>query len=217
MGEHTNIKIEDLNSFQEGNLTILGDDKSSCPRKTPYYFNTDYKFNRFFVASILDAYIKSNLSVCTPVKCADVLGACGVTGLLWKKHFGDKVDVVINDKFESSCNLIEENRRINKLDVTISNKDPCIFLYERGYNFVYLDCTNEASLYFDAAFRNLARNGIIVVTTKDDSSLHGNSPDVALRRYGGRIVRCFYGTEMGIRLVIAAMARHNLQLCIINR
>lgn len=198
---------DNLSTFQENAITIIGDNKTSCPRKTPYYFNKDHKFNRLFVSSVLAAYIKSKLSVSSPVKCADVLGACGATGLMWKKHLGDNVDVTINDKIELSCDLIKENIRNNNLKITVTNKDPCIFLHERGYNFVYLDCTNEASLYFDSAFRNIARNGIIVVTTKDDSSLHGGSPDVALRRYGGRIVRSFYGTEMAIRLVIAAMAR----------
>ncbi|XP_073994324.1 TRMT1-like protein isoform X2 [Rhodnius prolixus] len=196
-----------LRTFQENSIKIRGDNKTSCPRKTPYYFNEDYKFNRLFVSSVLAAYVKSGLSVSSPVKCADVLGACGASGITWKKHLGDSVNVIINDKIEMACDLIKDNIQRNHLQITVSSKDPCIFLHERGYNFVYLDCSNEASLYFDSAFRNIARNGIIVVTTKDDSSLHGGNPEVALRKYSGRIVRCFYAPEMAIRLVIAAMAR----------
>ncbi|KAL1132026.1 hypothetical protein AAG570_011636, partial [Ranatra chinensis] len=71
----------------------------------------------------------------------------------------------------------------------------------------FLDCNSDASSFLDAAFRNIARNSLLVLTTKDDPSLQASNPEVALRHYGGHIIRTCYSKELGIRLVLAAMAR----------
>lgn len=72
------------------------------------------------------------------MKCIDVIGSAGTCGLLWKKHLGDKVSVIINDPHKESCEVIKKNALKNNLEVDISNKDPCIVLHERGYNFMWV-------------------------------------------------------------------------------
>ncbi|XP_014251528.1 TRMT1-like protein [Cimex lectularius] len=166
-----------------------------------------HKFNRFLVISILQEYIESGASVKTPVRCVDVVSDCGGNGLFWKLTFGSSIDVVVNNCEAQIAELIERNASLNNLKVCVANKDPCVLLHERGYNFVYLDCKTEAAQCFDAAVRNISRQGIFVVTTNDDSSLHGGDNNVAFRRYGGRITRTTYAAELGIRLFIAALAR----------
>lgn len=204
MDYDTSVKLKELN---ENGVVFLADSTSTISRKTPCYYNKDYKLIRSLVTSILKQYVNSKDSVCYPVKCIDVLGSAGICGLLWKKSLGDKIEVKINDSHPEACKVIRQNAARNNLEIDVSDRDPCIVLHERGYNFIYLDCTNEASHYFDAAFRNISRNGILVVTTKDDCSLHGNTPDVAMRRYGGRITRTFYYHELGIRLFLASLSR----------
>lgn len=77
-----------------------------------------------------------------------------------------------------------------------------VYLFSR-----HIDCHTEASHYFDPVFKNLPRNGVLVVTTKDDSSLYGQNPETALRNYGGVITKTSYAKELAVRLVIAAMVR----------
>lgn len=199
--------MDRLQVFEECGITVEADCSPTSSRKTPFYYGVDNKLARSLVTSILTEYVNREESVCYPVKCIDVIGSAGTCGLLWKRHLGEKVDVKINDPRPEAKTLINKNALRNDLEVEVSTTDPCIVLHERGYNFIYLGCTNDASIYFDAAFRNIARNGVLVVTCKDDCSMHGNTPDVAMRRYGGRITRTFYYQELGIRLILAAMAR----------
>ncbi|XP_073994341.1 TRMT1-like protein isoform X4 [Rhodnius prolixus] len=160
-----------LRTFQENSIKIRGDNKTSCPRKTPYYFNEDYKFNRLFVSSVLAAYVKSGLSVSSPVKCADVLGACGASGITWKKHLGDSVNVIINDKIEMACDLIKDNIQRNHLQITVSSKDPCIFLHERGYNFVSAISHNKSiEVLCSTVFKNTFTVAVLCTKSPQVSS-----------------------------------------------
>uniref|UniRef100_A0A146LPU8 TRMT1-like protein n=2 Tax=Lygus hesperus TaxID=30085 RepID=A0A146LPU8_LYGHE len=190
---------------QENGVEFLANESSVCQRKSAIYYNKEYAFNRSLVVAILEEYVKSGLSKCMPVRCLDLLGGPGVNGLLWRKRLAELVEVIVNA--QGSEEIVKENFNRNELQGTVYAKDPCVILHERGYNFVYIDCTIEASIYFDAVFRNVARNGVVIITTKDDSSLHGGTYDVALRRYGGRIVRTHYANELGIRLFLASLAR----------
>lgn len=55
--------------------------------------------------------------------------------------------------------------------------------------------------------RNVAKNGLIAISTKDDCALYGRTPETALRNYGGYITRTFYSKELAARLIIAGLVR----------
>lgn len=192
--------------YNEYGITVLADTKASCPRKSPLYLSKELSFVRNLVCNILKLIVQNKGLECS-LKCIDVLGGTGISGIFWKKILGNNVEVKINNPNEEAIDYLLRNVANNSVNVEITNKDPCIVLHERGYNFIYLNCTNDAANYFDAALRHISRDGVVVITAKDDCALHGNNPDVAFRRYNGRITRVQYYQELGIRLVIAALAR----------
>lgn len=55
--------------------------------------------------------------------------------------------------------------------------------------------------------RNIPKQGLLAITTKDDGALYGRTPEMALRNYGGAITRTFYAKELAARLIIAGMVR----------
>ncbi|XP_014272646.1 TRMT1-like protein [Halyomorpha halys] len=205
MGSETESSSQ-FEVYNEYGITVLADTKASCPRKSPLYLSKELSFVRNLVCNILKLIVQNRGSECN-LKCIDVLSGTGISGILWKKLLGNNVEVKINNPNELAIDFILRNVANNSVTVEVTNKDPCIVLHERGYNFIYLNCTNDAANYFDAALRNISRDGVLVITAKDDCAFHGNNPDVALRRYGGRITRAQYYQELGIRLIITALAR----------
>ena len=71
----------------------------------------------------------------------------------------------------------------------------------------HLDSFRGSCLYFDAAFRNVYNNGIIIITSTDVSALYGTCPNTALRNYSAHLVRIDGYKELAARTILAAMAR----------
>lgn len=55
--------------------------------------------------------------------------------------------------------------------------------------------------------RNVAKQGLVAISTKDDGALYGRTPEIALRNYSGTITRTFYSKELAARLIIAGIVR----------
>lgn len=64
--------------------------------------------------------------------------------------------------------------------------------------------------YLDSAFRNIRNLGIVSVTSTDISSLYAKAQHVARRHYGCNIVRTEYYKELAARIVVAAVARYQI-------
>ncbi|KAJ1520547.1 hypothetical protein ONE63_003664 [Megalurothrips usitatus] len=200
-------KSVNLSKVSEFGVTLSVNKESLSPKRNEGYYCQEMDVNRAVVTTALSVYCDSNESVFTPVRCVDVIGATGVAGLLWKKYLSDKVTVNINDPHEASHQIIKENCHENNLEVEILKKDPCVLLHERPFSFVYLDCHTDAAFYLDSLMRNIPKQGIIAITTKDDGALYGRTPEMALRNYGGAITRTFYFKELAARLIVAGIVR----------
>lgn len=74
-------------------------------------------------------------------------------------------------------------------------------------HFRFLNCKTSASHYMDSVFSKASNNTVLAITTSEDPSLYWQSANLALRNYGGVIVRTSYFRELGIRLVIAELVR----------
>ncbi|XP_039287886.1 TRMT1-like protein [Nilaparvata lugens] len=137
----------------------------------------------------------------------EAIGSIGAASLIWKKYVAG-IHVTVNATNTTSLEVINQNAIKNDIVLDkITNEDPCALIYNEDFNFVYLDCHTSASHYFDAVFKNVPRDGIVAITTKDDPSLQTLNPDGALRNYHGLIGRTSYINELGVRLVIAAITR----------
>jgi tRNA (guanine26-N2/guanine27-N2)-dimethyltransferase len=76
------------------------------------------------------------------------------------------------------------------------------------YGYVDLDPYGSPLAFLDAAFVAAGGDALIAVTATDTRVLAGADRGVAERRYGGRPVRGRLGTEGGLRLLLATLARH---------
>ncbi|XP_066993393.2 TRMT1-like protein isoform X2 [Anabrus simplex] len=164
-------------------------------------------YYRAIVTTALAAYKKMGTSAMNPIQCLDGIGTTGICGLLWQKYIGDGIKVDIVTHSSKACDRILENAKLNNLTVNVCKVDTCVQLHQHAYNFISLNCHTGAARHFDSIFRNLPKSGIIAITTTDDATLYGITPEIALRNYGGVIARTMYSKELAIRLFTAAMAR----------
>lgn len=77
-------------------------------------------------------------------------------------------------------------------------------------DFRHLDPFGTSVNYLDSAFRNIRNLGIVSVTSTDISSLYAKAQHVARRHYGCNIVRTEYYKELAARIVVAAVARYQI-------
>lgn len=177
-----------------------------APKKNEVMYNSEMLVNRSLVLCALAAYYDSGICTNSQVRCLDALGATGVSGLAWAKHF-PKVDVVINDQSSAATERITSNAATNNLQVTITSEDVSVLLLQRPFDFVFLDCYGSSVHYLDAAFRNAPKHSMLAITSTDDSALYGKATDVTLRNYGGYVVKTSYAKELAARLVLGSVVR----------
>jgi len=194
-------------SIDENGVTISIQGTIQAPKKNEMMFNSDMMFNRSVVLCALLAYKETGWCVSGEFpRCLDALGATGVAGLSWKKHIPE-AHVTVNDALKLACDRIRENAESNNLQVETTMEDVSVLLHQRPFDFVFLDCYGSSVQYLDAAFRNIPKNGILVITSTDDAALYGKAADVTLRNYGGHIIKTFYAKELAARLVLSSVAR----------
>lgn len=71
-----------------------------------------------------------------PIKCLEGVGVCGIYGMLWKKHFGENVDVTINGVHEEDATLIAKNLKSNNLQAKVLNEDICILMRKESFDLM---------------------------------------------------------------------------------
>ncbi|KAG0716697.1 TRMT1-like protein [Chionoecetes opilio] len=177
-----------------------------APKKNEVMYNAEMLVNRSLVLCALAAYYESGQCTNSQVRCLDALGATGVSGLAWAKHF-PKVDVAINDQSAAATERITANAAANTLNVAITAEDVSVLLLQRPFDFVFLDCYGSSVHYLDAAFRNAPKHSLLAITSTDDSALYGKAADVTLRNYGGYVVKTSYAKELAARLVLGSVVR----------
>lgn len=165
--------------------------------KTAAFYNKSQKLNRDFTISFLDV-VRPNLVL-------DGFGGSGVRGLRIAKELG--LRVVISEINKKSFEYINLNCEKNGVDVELHNDS-----FERiadRFIFDYIDVDPYGSIipYVDKAINNVRSGGYIGVTATDLSSLTGSVPKKTLRRYGAFIANDSTKHEMGIRLLIAYVAK----------
>ncbi|XP_063889991.1 TRMT1-like protein isoform X3 [Scylla paramamosain] len=113
-----------------------------APKKNEVMYNSEMVVNRSLVLCALAAYYESGLCTNSQVRCLDALGATGVSGLAWAKHF-PKVDVVINDQSPAATERITSNAATNNLQVNITSEDVSVLLHQRPFDFVAAAKSNK--------------------------------------------------------------------------
>lgn len=169
------------------------------PGTAPVFFNRRMAFNR-------DATILL-LPILAPSDYLDAMGATGVRGLRVANECG--IPVTINDRDPAATDLIAYNASRANLLIEVVKSDTNALLSERSFDAVDLDPFGTPAPFIDAAVRGTRR--FLFVTATDTAPLCGAHLKAGIRRYFARPMNTEYHSEVGLRILLAFVARETIK------
>jgi tRNA (guanine26-N2/guanine27-N2)-dimethyltransferase len=119
----------------------------------------------------------------------------------------------MNDKDAEAVRFIQANLELNGLEGGCANKDDLRrHLAEHVYDYIDLDPFGTPAPFVQAVFQGCKRNAIVAITATDTAPLAGTHPKKCVRRYMAKPLRCVFGHEVGLRILIGYLAREVAQL-----
>ncbi|MFB6227176.1 MAG: tRNA (guanine(26)-N(2))-dimethyltransferase [Halobacteriales archaeon] len=163
------------------------------------FFNPEQELNRDLTVAVLRAYREREDGA------ESYLDAMTATGVRAARAAADGWDVTALDVDSDAVELARENLRANDLEGTVRRRDANVDLHGNYYDVVDLDPFGTPIPFADAAFRGT--RDLLCVTATDTAPLCGAHFDPGVRRYAAVPRNTEYHAEMGLRILLSALAR----------
>ncbi len=189
--------------IQEGStkivVPVLEKKANYPPSSAPVFYNPRMELCRDLGVACVAAFAgKRKLSY------ADVLGATGIRGVRMTNEVG--LDVTINDWSQRAHELIKKNVELNRSSAKALRKNANILLSESHFDIVDLDPFGSPAPFLDAACRSVDK--MLCITATDTAPLCGAHKASGIRKYGAIPLKTEYHPEMGVRVLLGAIARN---------
>jgi tRNA (guanine26-N2/guanine27-N2)-dimethyltransferase len=163
------------------------------------FFNPVQELNRDLTVAALRAYRERNPHAATY---CDATTATGVRGV---RAAADGWEVTCCDVDSDATALAAENLALNDLDGETVTRDANVVLHERAFDIVDVDPFGTPIPFADAAFRGAGE--LLCVTATDLAPLCGAHFNSGVRSYSAVPRNTEYHGEMGVRILLSALAR----------
>jgi tRNA (guanine26-N2/guanine27-N2)-dimethyltransferase len=163
------------------------------------FFNPVQELNRDLTVAALRAHRERNSRASTY---CDATTATGVRGV---RAAADGWEVTCCDVDPDATALAAENLALNDLDGETVTRDANVVLHERAFDVVDIDPFGTPIPFADAAFRGTGE--LLCVTATDLAPLCGAHFNSGVRSYSAVPRNTEYHGEMGVRILLAALAR----------
>lgn len=192
--------------IQEGStkivVPVLEKRANYPPSSAPVFYNPKMELNRDISVACMGAFARKQDTY------IDVLGATGIRGVRMANEVGLKV--VINDWNPRAYELIKRNIEQNQLNAMAQNKNANVLLSESHFDIVDVDPFGTPMPFLDSACRSVKK--MLCITATDTAPLCGAHRASGIRKYGATPLKTEYHSEMGVRILLGAIAR-NLARC----
>jgi tRNA (guanine26-N2/guanine27-N2)-dimethyltransferase len=213
LNDEENTNILEGNTFLKVPISSIA---SKTPPKRPVFYNPKAQLNRD-ISILIYKEITHDLS--KSIVMSDALSGLGARGIRVAVEVPKIKKVFLNDWNPIAIKYAKDSAEINNVTerCSFSTNDVCKFLIEHStplerFDIIDMDPFGSPAPYLDCAIRAIKNNGLISVTATDSPVLCGVYPSVALRKYYGRSLRTEYCHEIGIRLLISALAHSAMKL-----
>ncbi len=217
MGEYPRTEVrEGLASVIVPDLTryIVGNRPE--PAHAPVFYNPRMEVNRSLSTAVISGYMnyvgRSGITICEP------LSGTGVRAVRYAREINGVSRVIANDISERAYELIRLNIDRNGLnDVVDVYRDDANNLLlriarEGGCDVVDLDPFGSPQPFIENGLRAIRDWGLLCVTATDVGVLSGKYPIKCVRRYGALPRKFPFRFEVGIRILVALIARYALSM-----
>lgn len=186
-----------MHTVHEGSieLRVPGEDGTA----SSVFYNPEQELNRDITIGVLRE-VKTN----DPMggSYLDAMTATGVRGLRAAKNDWAVTCVDVNPE---AIGLCRSNFRRNGLQASIRRRDANVELYQHGFDVVDIDPFGTPIPYLDSAFHGTRQ--LLCVTATDTAPLCGAHFESGVRRYGAVPINTEYHAEVGVRILLGAIAR----------
>ncbi|UWG48920.1 N2,N2-dimethylguanosine tRNA methyltransferase [Halanaeroarchaeum sp. HSR-CO] len=185
----------------EGTVTVAVPEQSGDARTEDVFFNPDQQLNRDLTVATLSAYREREPRA---ESYFDAMAASGIRGV---RAAADGWTVSMADVDPDAVDLCRENLARNDLDGTVHYQDANAVLHdaETVFDVTDLDPFGSPIPFADAAFANT--RDLVAVTATDTAPLCGAHFASGKRRYSAVPRNTEYHPEMGLRILLSALAR----------
>ncbi|WP_135829622.1 tRNA (guanine(26)-N(2))-dimethyltransferase [Halorussus halobius] len=163
------------------------------------FFNPVQELNRDLTVATLRAYRDREPRAETYL---DAMAASGIRGV---RAAAEGWDVTLADVDEAAVDLCRRNLERNGLDAEVAHRDANAVLHESVFDVVDVDPFGTPMPFADAAFANT--RDLVCVTATDTAPLCGAHFHSGVRKYSAVPRNTDYHAEMGVRILVSALAR----------
>ncbi len=190
--------------------------ESKFLHKMPAFYNTHAKLNRDLSVIIYRGLTRKFSKY---IKMADSLASLGARGIRVAFEAPEVDKVFINDLNPIAIEYAKASAKINGIydKCSFSVLDACHFLIKHSapkerFEIVDIDPFGSPAPFLDCSIRAVRDGGMVSITATDTAVLCGMYPKVAARKYFGYSLRTEYCHEIGIRLLLGALAHSAMRL-----
>ncbi|QLG48506.1 tRNA (guanine(26)-N(2))-dimethyltransferase [Natrinema halophilum] len=163
------------------------------------FYNPRQELNRDLTIATLRAYRRREERATSYL---DAMSASGVRGV---RAAADDWEVTCCDIDEEAISLARENVRRNGCEATFEHRNVNALMHESTFDVIDLDPYGTPMPFADAAFANC--RDLVCVTATDTAPLCGAHFNSGVRSYSAVPRNTDYHAEMGVRVLISALAR----------
>ncbi|MDY6819754.1 MAG: tRNA (guanine(26)-N(2))-dimethyltransferase [Halobacteriales archaeon] len=188
-------------TITEGGLTVRVPEGAteSDGKDGSVFFNPNQELNRDLTVAVLRAFQEREPAAQTYL---DAMTATGIRGV---RAAADGWTVTCCDVDPEAVELGRANFRANDLRGAVRRRDANVELHRNHYDVVDLDPFGTPIPFVDAAFQGTGQ--LLCVTATDTAPLCGAHFESGVRTYSGVPRNTEYHPEMGVRILLSALAR----------
>ncbi len=170
------------------------------PSSAAVFYNPAMRMNRDVTVAAIACFSKAN----PDFTCLDALSASGIRGLRIANEVG--LNTTLSDWEETSVELIKKNIELNNLtNCTVIKRNANVVMLDNSFDIIDLDPFGSPAPFLDAACRSAKR--LLCITATDTAPLCGAHKKAGIRNYAAVPLKTEYYPEMGVRILMGAVAR----------
>ncbi len=170
------------------------------PSAAAVFYNPAMRMNRDIAVAAISCFSKDK----PEYTCLDALSASGIRGLRIAKEVG--LNATLSDWEDTSVELIKKNTELNNLsNCAAIKRNANVVMLDNSFDIIDLDPFGSPAPFLDAACRSAKR--LLCITATDTAPLCGAHKKAGIRNYAAVPLKTEYYPEMGVRILMGAVAR----------
>lgn len=193
----TQIITEGTTKFE---VPIPDENSNFPPSSAAVFYNPAMRLNRDIAVAALACFSKNNPGYTY----LDALSASGIRGLRVANEVG--LCATMSDWEDTSFELIKKNIELNNLqNCTAIKRNANVVMLDGSFDIIDLDPFGSPAPFLDAACFSSKR--LLCITATDTAPLCGAHKKAGIRNYAAVPLKTEYYPEMGVRILMGAVAR----------